>query len=169
MLADKYLHGHHFKIFHNIDVKKEPGNLYTKMLEAKPGHRLIRTLFWIRGIHVTVSIKDLPASGFVLLEEIKGVEIAYGIVSASPYFGACLEKFSPADFRDKFQDGYLRGLIVFGISGKGAEKKLFTETRVHCGSEKIYNRFRVYWFFIKPFSSLIRRIMLKQIRNNIMD
>jgi hypothetical protein len=169
MLADKYLQDHHFRIFHSIEINNKSDDVYFKLLHAKPDHWLVRILFRLRGIRSRDSINQLSAHGFILLEEIKGEEIAYGIVSSSPYFGRCIENFTAPDFHSKFKQDFLRGIIVFGVTTDGATQKIFTETRVHCGSKKIYNRFRVYWFFVNPFSSLIRRIMLKQIRNNIKD
>jgi hypothetical protein len=166
MLADKYLPFYHYRIFHEITVTNLPADLH-KIINTKVDDWLISLLFHLRGIRLSNHQMDPGSMGFRYLEETEGKEIAYGIVSSSSCFGSCLEKFTPAGFTEKYNEGYLRGMIVFGINDAGEEKKLFTETRVHCGSKKILNRFRVYWFFVKPFSSLIRRRMLKQIRKSI--
>jgi hypothetical protein len=162
MLAEKYLPVYHFKIFHEIAIPDQPVDLH-KIIHTKVDHWLVMLLFRLRGLRMANQEIDPASMGFSLLED-EGQEIAYGIVSSSPYFGSCVEKFSPADFAGKYSEGYLRGMILFGTKGEGSEKKLFTETRVHCGNKKIYNKFRIYWFFVKPFSSLIRAIMLKQFR-----
>jgi hypothetical protein len=167
MLADKYLQDHHFRIFHSIEINNNSDDVYSKLLSAKTDHWLIRILFRLRGIRSGDTINQLSAHGFVLLEEIKGEEIAYGIVSSSPYFGRCIENFTASDFHSKFKQGFLKGIIVFGVKKNGVTQKIFTETRVHCGSPQIYKRFRIYWFFVKPFSSLIRKIILRELCKSI--
>jgi hypothetical protein len=42
--------------------------------------------------------------------------------------------------------------------------RLSTETRVRCADAASHRRFRVYWFFVRPFSGLLRRLMLRSIR-----
>jgi hypothetical protein len=163
MLQEKYLPVYHFKIFHEISVAGDANELYEKMLQTKTTHWLVKLLFWLRGIHITDSPGSLSANGFDLLEEIKGEEKAYGIVSTSSYFGSCVEHFKPIEFNSKYAHNHLRGIIVFGIRKQRSINHLFTETRIHCGSRKIYIRFRIYWFFVKPFSSLIRKLMLKEL------
>ena len=46
---------------------------------------------------------------------------------------------------------------------------LSTETRVTCGDSRSRQKFRAYWFFVRPFSGLIRRLMLKNVRKAAVD
>jgi hypothetical protein len=41
---------------------------------------------------------------------------------------------------------------------------LSTETRVACGDAASRAKFRVYWTFVRPFSGLIRIVMLRAVR-----
>jgi hypothetical protein len=59
-----------------------------------------------------------------------------------------------------------RGLWNFKVVAAGdRETILSTETRVTCGDPASRRRFRLYWLVIRPFSGLVRIIMLRAIRD----
>ena len=167
MLANQFLPDYHFKTRHDIALPGKNDDLFQKMLHTPTKHWLISFLFRLRGISQINNPGDIEKMGFRLLGEIKDHEIAHGIMSTNAFFHGCMEKFSPEEFQQKYSTGYLRGMIVFGVEGDGNTRKVFTETRVHCGSKKILKQFRLYWFFVKPFSSMIRKIMLKELKKSI--
>ncbi len=46
---------------------------------------------------------------------------------------------------------------------------LSTETRITCGDETSRLKFRAYWLFVRPFSGLIRLVMLRAVRHACED
>jgi hypothetical protein len=62
--------------------------------------------------------------------------------------------------------GTARALWNFSIipEGDGARSFLATETRVLCADAHAKRLFRIYWFFVRPGSGIIRRVMLRMIR-----
>lgn len=60
---------------------------------------------------------------------------------------------------------YAKAVWDFGLEQNESGVLLTTETRVRCLSIKSRLAFRFYWTFIGPFSSLIRKEMLRVIRN----
>jgi hypothetical protein len=64
--------------------------------------------------------------------------------------------------------GLARGVWNFAVADEtlGAVR-ITTETRVLCGDAASRRRFRRYWFFVRPFSGLIRIVMLRAIRRQV--
>jgi hypothetical protein len=50
------------------------------------------------------------------------------------------------------------------IDFRVGEKRLSTETRVHVADRSARRRFRRYWFVVRPFSGLIRILLLRAAR-----
>jgi hypothetical protein len=116
------------------------------------------------------TIEHLKNLGFVKLAEIPGEEIIYGIITNSATFNGCQSGYSDLEFISKAGTEIIKGVINFRVENKGNSCQLIsTETRVWCGGTKIKKRFGIYWFMVKPFSGLIRKMMLKQIKNQIIN
>ena len=62
------------------------------------------------------------------------------------------------------QSGTARAAFNFLIVAEGGGVKVSTETRIACADDGARRRFGPYWFFVRPFSGLIRRIWLREIR-----
>jgi hypothetical protein len=168
MLIDTYLDQYHFNEFHSINVKGTPEEAYPLLLATEINSFLIETLFRLRGVSFYGAIKDMDKIGFVKLDEKVNEEILFGLISTSGWFNHCRIHFHPEEFKKHFTADHIKAVINFRTTttGKG-ETTISTETRVLCNSKKIKIRFRIYWAFIAPFSRLIRRIMLKEIKRKI--
>ncbi|HEX6261735.1 MAG TPA: hypothetical protein VF097_02680 [Actinomycetota bacterium] len=108
---------------------------------------------------------DMPRLGFVLLGEEPGVEVVYGQVSR-PWQAAASEgpPIDPAGFTEFRTPGFAK--IVFSlsvISRGGGSSILVVETRVALTDDDSSRRFRRYWRVIRPFSDVLRRIVLRMI------
>jgi hypothetical protein len=69
-------------------------------------------------------------------------------------------------FRGPVQPGLARGVWNFAVQEVGQERTvLSTETRVVCGDTSSRLKFRAYWIVVRPFSGLIRVIMLRAVKN----
>jgi hypothetical protein len=47
------------------------------------------------------------------------------------------------------------------------QTRVGTETRIYCPTKKAKRKFSVYWFFVKPFSGLIRKELLRMIDKKV--
>ena len=171
MLIDKYLPGYDFNEVHSIKVNGPANGIYDKMLSCDMSQSfLIKLLFTLRGMpgHL-YSIDHLTSVGFIKLDEQPGKEIVYGIVTTSPTFNSCESNLTPASFSQNTNPAIIKGVINFQLlKERDSTHIISTETRVWCGSRKMRKRFSLYWFFVKPFSQLIRRSMLKQMKHQIL-
>ena len=170
MLINKYLSAYHYSEYHSIQVNGFVGDIYGKMLQCDfSGNSMIRLLFRLRGMPKDVySIERLAAAGFTKLDEVPGREIVFGLVTDSPIFNSCKSNISSKDFMQNVDAGLIKAVINFKVQIESNSKHIIsTETRVWCGSNALKAKFRFYWFLIKPFSQLIRKSMLRQLKLQI--
>jgi hypothetical protein len=167
-LIDRYLPESHYSNRYSIYCTCSRPSAYEEMLHTNlTGSKLIRFLFKLRGMAGTpLSISDLERFGFIKLGETVQQEIVYGIATHSPTFSHCIHLNSPEDFTGLHAD-VIKSVINFRIEPAQQGCMISTETRVWCGSKKLRKKFRLYWFIIKPFSGLIRKTMLKQVRRQV--
>jgi hypothetical protein len=170
MLIDKYLSAYHFNERHFIEVNGLIKGIYEKMLQCDfSNSSLIKFLFRLRGLPREISsIEHLTKMGFIKLDEEPGKEILFGMVTDNPMFNTCLSNISPKEFIHKSDVTVIKAVINFKLHDKSnSQHIIFTETRVWCGSKALKSKFKYYWFFIKPFSQLIRKSMLRQMKMQI--
>jgi hypothetical protein len=115
-----------------------------------------------------LTIGHLTSMGFIKLEEQPGKEILYGIISSSPTFSTCHSNLSAASFIANTSGTIIKAVINFKIEEQNnLTQVISTETRIWCGSRKMKIKFSLYWFLVKPFSQLVRRSMLRQMKQQI--
>jgi|SRR5215203_4838787 len=170
MLIDKYLPAYHFNEHHSIEVNGFVSGIYQKMLQCDfSNSTLIKFLFRLRGMPKEVySIEHLTRMGFIKLDEEPGKEILFGMVTDNPMFNTCQSNVTSKEFIQKADATIIKAVINFKLQDKSNSQHIIsTETRVWCGSKAMKSKFKYYWFFIKPFSQLIRKSMLKQMKTQI--
>ena len=111
-----------------------------------------------------ITLQTVIDSGFGLLAN-EPEEIVLGVTGK---FWRPTGNLLPFD-RDSFAGAVPPGLAraVWNFSFKESspgETILCTETRVVCGDDESRRKFRVYWFFVRPFSGLIRLLMLRAVK-----
>ncbi|MGV3685072.1 MAG: hypothetical protein ACO1NS_05560 [Daejeonella sp.] len=167
MLIDKYLSAYHFNELHSIEINGFGDGIYQRMLQCDfRNSHLINLLFRLRGIPKGVySLEHLTRMGFIKLDEDPGKEILFGMVTDHPMFNNCRSNVSSNEFIQKADNTIIKAVINFKLQDtNNLQHIISTETRVWCGSEALKLKFKYYWFFIKPFSQLIRKSMLKQMK-----
>jgi hypothetical protein len=170
MLIDKYLPEYQFQEFHSIKLYGFFEGIFQTMLQTDLGNNaLIKMLFKIRGMGTnTYSIERLPGMGFIKLQEEPGQEIIFGRITDSPTFSTCFAGMSSIEFIHRSGPSDIKAVISFKLQQiNNAQHIISTETRVWCGSKALKSKFRLYWLFVKPFSQLIRKSMLRQMRREI--
>lgn len=129
---------------------------------------IVRALLWIRsGGRKTkaVTLETFWQRGFLLLSDVPNNEVLLGLVGRfwTPTGG--LQDIPPSQFVSFKDPSYAKCAFNFLIHDHPSGALLTTETRVKCfrNPERIF--FRCYWTVIRPFSGLIRKEMLRQIKS----
>lgn len=103
--------------------------------------------------------------GFGLLAEDPGREVVIGVAGRfwRPTGGAL--PFQKRWFLEPLPDGTARAVASFSLRDDGAGGTILaTETRIVCADAAARRSFRRYWLLIRPWSGLIRRVMLHAVR-----
>lgn len=131
-----------------------------------PAHPIVRLLIFLRGLGrkpaPTFSLDDIVRKGnFHLLAEDPPRELVLGIEGAfwKPRYGTC--SVDAGAFHGPIPNGIARAAWNFVVAADGT---VSTETRILCAADA-RRKFALYWLFVRPFSGLIRRLMLRAIRN----
>ncbi len=126
---------------------------------------LTNLLFSLRGLSPNkVSLQSVMDSGFILLAEEQDREFVFGLAGKFWIPSGCLQKLSPKEFMDFQTAGFAKAVWNFSFEKVSEyETRVTTETRVLCLDEKSRLRFNMYWFFVGPFSGIIRKEILRSI------
>jgi hypothetical protein len=128
---------------------------------------LVRALFTLRGLRAAPRFQQLLESGFVPLALDPEREIVLGLVGQPWLPTGGLRRLDASGFRAFREPGYVRVAWSFEAEptappeSTGATTRLTTETRIQCLDARSRRRFRPYWLFVRPFSGLVRREMLR--------
>ena len=111
------------------------------------------------------TLQTLIDSGFGVLAEKPEEEIVLGVSGRFWRPIGNLSPFRREDFDGPVPEDFARVVWNFSIEESSTgETILSTETRVTCGDHASRRKFRAYWFFVRPFRGLIRRLMLRAAR-----
>ena len=165
-LIDKYRSSFDYNEIHKTVINASPETCYKSALELDLSKSwIITSLFWLRGIPFkSTKFKDFVAGmKFTLLEEFPSCEFVYGF-----HVRNGIEWVEDkVEFCTDNPDYKMKAVwsMKFREAGNGCE--VSTETRVKCLTQKFKILFSIYWFFIRPFSGLIRLEMLRLLRNKV--
>jgi len=108
----------------------------------------------------------LQGTGFIILEEIPDDELVIGVAGRfwRPDGGRCMD-LAGADFIEFARPGYAKVAWNFRLQAESLETILSTETRIQCFGRAALLKFGIYWSLVGPFSGLIRKAILKQVKN----
>jgi hypothetical protein len=163
---------------HFLNINASPEVVYRALWTADLGRSLIiKSLLALRSlpeliVHPRqplpqdrkVTLQTLIDAGFGVLAEQPGKEVVLGVSGKFWRPTGNLSPFNRADFDAPPPAGLARAVWNFHVEGVNDQTILSTETRVTCGDPGSRRKFRAYWFFVRPFSGLIRRIMLRAVR-----
>jgi hypothetical protein len=110
-----------------------------------------------------VTLQSIINSGFGLLAD-EPEEIVLGVNGKFWRPTSNLLPFDRDSFAGAIPKGLARAVWNFSIKRSGSGTILSTETRVTCGDPVSLRKFRIYWFLVRPFSGLIRLLMLRAVR-----
>jgi len=108
----------------------------------------------------------LQGTGFVILAEGAGQELVLGVAGRfwRPDGGRCTD-LTPDEFSEFSHLGYAKAAWNFRLHSDSAETTLLsTVTRIKCFGQAALWKFRLYWSLVGPFSGLMRKAILKQVK-----
>ncbi|MBC7788438.1 MAG: hypothetical protein H7Z74_00720 [Anaerolineae bacterium] len=193
-LIDKYMPAYDWVERHSLAVLAPPRIVYEALHSADFAKSpLVRALLELRAIparltrshpgshdRASANRASRPAEkpragtlasfrdrGFTILEERPGEEMLIGLIGRfwTPSGGICAT--NSERFRAPLEDGTARAAWNFTtIPMDGGDSTLLsTETRIEAADVTARRSFARYWLLIRPFSGLIRKLMLRAIRD----
>jgi len=180
MLIDSFAPEPDAREVHSVLVRASPQVVYEALRTADLGEsamvKLLPLLRSAPGIvargfktlprNQKITLQTLLDAGFGLLAEQAPEEIVLGVTGRFWRPSGNVSPFVRADFDRPVQMGFARGVWNFSVSEAGSGRTMLrTETRVTCGDTASRRKFLSYWFIIRPFSGLIRLIMLRKVRS----
>lgn len=178
MLIDSFAPNPDAVEIHSIVIDAPPETVYNALWTADLGGSLIIKLllglrslpeFILRGPRALprdreITLQTVIDSGFGILAN-EPEEVVLGVTGKFWRPTGNLFPFERESFAGAVPPGVARAVWNFSIKEVSAGRTvLSTETRVICGDRASYRKFRVYWFFVRPFSGLIRLLMLRAVK-----
>lgn len=183
MLLDEFLPRYDVSERHAIEVRATVAEAYEALFTvdfAESG--LLRVLLAVRRLpallmrrrdvrvspsRVRMTLASLEPAGFIRLATVPQSEVVVGIEGR--FWALDGGRCSPdrADFTERGPlPGTARGVWNFSFTSLGdARTRVATETRVLCADASTRRRFLPYWLLIRAGSGLIRRAMLRLLRD----
>lgn len=178
-LIDRYLPDFDATEFHSIVIDASPEAVWKTLWSFDFGQILIaKLLLGIRALPALVfnprarrsrprsfTLADIEKAGFGKLEEHES-EVVLGV---SGRFWLPVHNVDPFDrqaFDAPVEPGRARAVWDFVVQpADDGHTLLSTETRILCGDASSRRKFLAYWTLVRPFSGLIRILMLRAIRS----
>ena len=182
---DYWMPTYDFAERHETRARAAPGRVYQAIRAADFGHNsLFKLLLGLRALpHLLLNPPKAgqmasgraPESkltldvffhnGFVMLEERNGHEMVIGLTGRFWRPTGAIVRTDPVEFRLPTPEGAVKAAWNFAVRRATDDSTLLTtETRVWCPDTAARRYFRAYWTLIRPFSGLLRRIMLREIQ-----
>lgn len=111
-----------------------------------------------------ITLARFERQGFAILAENPPRELLIGLVGAFWTPGGGIRPTDADHFRGPQEPGTARAAWNFVVEEVDGGVVVSTETRVQPADAASARRFRRYWRFVRPFSGLTRRFMLRAIR-----
>lgn len=109
---------------------------------------------------------EMQEAGFGKLGEVPDRQVLFGVEGRFWSPAANIDPFDAGSFDEPVAAGRARAVWDFEVRpDEGGTTVLATETRVVCGDRASRRKFRAYWLVVRPFSGLIRTVMLRAIRD----
>jgi hypothetical protein len=171
---DEFLPNHDFRAAYEVCINAPAQVVYRCLRRSDFSDVwLVRLLMSLRSgkwlPHNRISrdlLQRLKGTGFVVLTEVPDEELVIGVAGRfwRPDGGRCME-LTLDDFATFSRRGHAKAAWNFRLRANSPEGTvLSTETRVKCFGPAAFWKFRLYWSFVGPFSGLMRKVILKQVK-----
>jgi hypothetical protein len=165
---DEFLPVYEFSERHRLAVAASPERIDAALREVSLRDvRVARALWWLRRLGRPYGDAGKPFLGGelpgVVLEDVRGEGVILGLTGQFWKLRGDRDRARPEsaeEFLAYSRPDACKAVIDFRV-GRGL---LSTETRVHVADRAARRKFRRYWFVIRPFSGLIRILLLRAAR-----
>ncbi len=166
MLIDLFLPEYDFSETHNIKIRATAENVFRALNEVDLCESaVIRWLFRLRGLPTrAMTLREMKRLRFEVLGESENRELVLGLAGRFWTIKGDLRKISSQNFREFNEKGFAKAAWNFLLDEAKGETCLTTETRIKCLDAESRKKFGFYWTLIQPFSALIRKEILKTIK-----
>jgi hypothetical protein len=172
---DEFLPTHDFSATYELHIDAPTSVVYRSLLRSDFNELwLVRLLLSIRSGRLlprnrqqTDLRQRLQGTGFVILDEVPAEELVIGVAGRfwRPDGGRCLD-LKTDDFVRFSRPGWAKAAWNFKLSAQSPQSTVFsTETSIKCFGSSAFWKFRFYWTVVRPFSGLIRKLILKQVKS----
>ena len=170
---DEFMPTHDFAARYETRISAPPAVVYQCLLTADFNRvwivRLLMSLRTGRRVRARGAPTDLrerlEGTGFVMLSEVHNQEIVIGVTGRFwRRDGGRYLDLEPADFARFSRAGYAKAVWNFLLQPAADGTVLSTETRIQCLGRGARWKFRLYWTVVGPFSGMIRRAILGQVK-----
>lgn len=166
---DEFLPDYGWSAAYSIRVSAAPERIFEAIEEADFSRApLVRLMFALRRLpRRRLSMAGFQAAGQCTLLREPGRGQLLGFAGRPWNRNDRWPALSPTEFMGFREPGFVR--IVWGFtidppSRPGGPCRLVTETRIQATDDFARRKFARYWLWIAPFSGLVRKAMLKEIR-----
>lgn len=165
MLIDRFMPHCDFYERHSALVRAAPERVYDAILRADlAAHPAAKLLMMLRGMGLRRRRAVAFAEGFTVAAQDPPSEIVIGL--EGPFWKPlCRPRGVDAEtFGTPVPPDCARAAFNFFVeAAEDGRSRVTTETRILCADDA-RPKFRLYWMLIRPFSGIIRRLMLRAIR-----
>jgi len=169
MAIDEWLPQYQVSASYSVLVHASNEKTYAALKHARFSDLpIVRGLMRLRGYRLDRGGIREPEGGrssFLELAAVPQCEVVLGI--AGRFWrpdGGIVRGLTPAEFADFHREGYAKGIWSFSLAPADGGTQLKTETRVQTFGCSATFKFRAYWLFVGPFSGLIRKAMLHEVK-----
>lgn len=166
--VDTYLPQYEVAEKHEKNVKSTPEKAYHALQKIDFADSFVtRLLFWLRGL--PSNSFDEVKNHFAVLHDEPSKEIVLGIIARPWQLKKEFLKCSKEEFSIFNEPNYAKFVWSFSFKSQGKETIILTETRVSCTDEASKKKFRIYWFFARPLSGIVRTKILKLLQKSLQE
>lgn len=166
MLIDDFMPRFDFSETHDVEIHATAENVFRALNEVDLCEStIVRWLFRLRGLPTDkITLREMQKMRFETLGESENREVLLGLAGRFWTLMGDLKKVNSNNFREFNEKGFAKAVWNFSLDETGGETRLTTETRIKCLDAESRKSFGFYWTFIQPFSGLIRKEMLRLIK-----
>lgn len=169
MLIDQFLPYYDIQARYQIDLDTTVEQAYSAVrhLDMRDS-TIVHWLYRLRGLPESgLTFEGMLKWGFVLLADKPSQEMVFGLIGRFWTPSPQIQRIQADAFSRFNRPGFAKavGNIAFVPLGDARGVRVSTETRVQCLCDSSRRSFRLYWLLIAPFSGMIRKEWLRQIRH----
>lgn len=171
-ICDDYLPDPHFSETHHRDIAAEPQQVWEAIRRTDPADsRVTRALYRVRGGLALLRpgshrarASTRPPAGVPLTDEAPRLLVRGMVGRWWTLVGTTDARVkTPEEFAAFAEPGFARAVFAFLLVEIPGGTRLLTHTRVRCTDAAARRAMTRHWYLIRPFSGLVRRMMLRQV------